>query len=139
MKRFLVCVALVPFFSGCAASSSSPVLYPNEHYQRLSSEQIDYAVERCKQLGEEYAAQPNKYSEYGKGALVGGAVGAGTGALAGTITKSNVGRATGAGAAVGAILGVVNELRDRGEPEPGYRQFVNHCLERDGFEVTGWT
>ena len=123
--------------AGCAAARE-PILFPNNHLERVGSANARAEVLDCEGLAEQYTENSSEYREVGKSGLIGGAVGAGTGALAGAIMKDNVGRATGAGAAVGGVLGVLSGLRDRGTQSPSYRQFVEYCLEKRGYEVAGW-
>jgi len=122
---------------GCAAAQQ-PVFYPNQKLKNTGVAQAQADARNCEAMAQEYGQNENRYRDMAKSGLIGGAVGAGTGALAGTIMKDNVGRATGAGAAVGGVLGVLDSLRRRGEASPSERQFVQHCLERQGYEVSGW-
>jgi hypothetical protein len=89
-------------------------------------------------LGDQYSQQPNRYQDLLKQGLVGGAIGAGTGAVAGAIT-GNAGRGTGAGAAVGGILGVLKSLSETNDHSPSYERFVERCLQKQGYEVVGWS
>jgi len=89
-------------------------------------------------LADEYIKQPNKYGEMAKEGLIGGAVGAGTGAVGGAI-MGNAGRGTGAGAAVGGILGVLHAASKMNERTPSYERFVEHCLQKEGYEIIGWS
>jgi hypothetical protein len=134
-------VTIAAVFSGCASLTTpkSPDLFPNEKLNRTSRGQVSMDVNECMALADQYIQQPNKYVEMGKQGLIGGAVGAGTGALAGTIVGSNPGRSTGAGAAVGGILGVLNAAKDMNERTPSYERFVEHCLQKKGYEITGWS
>ena len=95
-------------------------------------------VDRCIALANQYVEEPNKYTTIAKDGLIGGAVGAGTGAVAGTITGNNVGRATGAGAAVGGIIGVLKGMSEIRDHSPSYERFVEHCLQKKGYEIIGW-
>ncbi|MCB0358322.1 MAG: hypothetical protein KDD44_01755 [Bdellovibrionales bacterium] len=137
--RYLRQLILLPLVLACGcATTSDPVLYPNEHLQRVGSVHAEQEVEECKALADQYVKDQNKYAEMAKSGAVGGAVGAGTGALAGTITKGSVGRTTAAGAAVGAIVGIVREYSQTRGHSPSYQRFVEHCLHKKGYEVTGW-
>jgi hypothetical protein len=89
-------------------------------------------------LADEYIKQPNRYTEIAKQGLIGGALGAGTGAVAGVIT-GETGRGTGAGAAVGGILGVLKGMSEMNERSPSYERFVEHCLQKEGYEIAGWS
>jgi hypothetical protein len=114
-----------------------PQLYPNEKLSRTSSIEAQADVNRCLSLADSYIKNPNKYTEVAKQGLIGGALGAGTGAVAGTI-MGEAGRGTGAGAAVGGILGVLRGLNEMNERSPSYERFVEHCLQKEGYEIIGW-
>lgn len=139
MKKSLA--ALVALSSvGCAAMTTpaTPDLYPNEKLNRTPRGQIHADVNHCLALADEYIKQPNKYGEMAKEGLIGGAVGAGTGAVGGAI-MGNAGRATGAGAAVGGILGVLHAASKMNDRSPSYERFVEHCLQKQGYEIIGWS
>jgi len=96
--------------------------------------------EECMALASDYASDQSGYSDTLKSGAIGAGVGAGTGALAGVITKGKVGRTTAAGAAVGGVLGVLKGLYDKNQnANPSYDQFVEHCLERKGYDIAGWS
>lgn len=117
----------------------TPDFFPNEKLSSTPMGVVQADVNGCMAMADQYIKEPNKYGDMAKQGLIGGAVGAGTGALAGTITGSNPGRATGAGAAVGGILGVLNSARSMNERSPSYERFVEHCLQKKGYEITGWS
>jgi outer membrane lipoprotein SlyB len=132
--------ALAVSMSGCASLTApkKPQFYPNEKLSHTSSIQTQEDVDRCIALANQYVEEPNKYTTIAKDGLIGGAVGAGTGAVAGTITGNNVGRATGAGAAVGGIIGVLKGMSEIRDHSPSYERFVEHCLQKKGYEIIGW-
>ncbi len=139
MKKSLT--ALVALSSvGCATMTTpaTPDLYPNEKLNRTSRGQVHADVTHCLSLADEYIKQPNKYGEMAKEGLIGGAVGAGTGAVGGAI-MGNAGRGTGAGAAVGGILGVLHAASKTNDRSPSYERFVEHCLQKQGYEIIGWS
>jgi hypothetical protein len=115
-----------------------PQLYPNEKLARTSSVEAQSDVTRCMALADDYIKDPNKYASMAEQGLVGGAVGAGVGAVAGAI-GGDVGRSTGAGAAVGGILGVLKGMSEMNERSPSYERFVEHCLQKQGYEIIGWS
>jgi hypothetical protein len=117
----------------------TPDLFPNTKLNQTPRGVVQSDVNNCLAMADEYIQQPNKYGDMAKQGLVGGAVGAGTGALAGVITGGNAGRATGAGAAVGGILGVLNSASKMNERPPSYERFVEHCLQKKGYEIIGWS
>jgi hypothetical protein len=137
--RFLKVLPVVVAASACASmlAEKRPQLYPNEKLARTSSMQAQADINQCMSLADAYIKEPNKYADVAKQGLIGGAVGAGTGAVAGAIV-GNAGRGTGAGAAVGGILGVLKGLSEMNERSPSYERFVEHCLQKQGYEITGW-
>lgn len=136
MRKALVTLALIGL-SGCSATTT-PDFYPNAKLNNTPRGQVNTDVHHCMSLADEYIKQPNKYSDMAKEGLIGGAIGAGTGAVAGTIT-GNAGRGTGAGAAVGGILGVLHAASKSSERTPSYERFVEHCLQKQGYEIIGWS
>ena len=138
IKNLISLITAAMMLNGCAATVSRPVLYPNVHYQKVGPVQGDVDVQYCLSLADNYVRDPDRYQDLAKGAIIGGAVGAGTGAVAGAIMKEKGGRPTAAGAAIGAIVGVAKELRKMGERSPTYQRFVEHCLQKKGYEVTSW-
>lgn len=139
MLRSLLVLTLISSI-GCASMTTpaTPDLYPNDKLNRTPRGQVHTDVNRCLALADEYIKQPNKYGEMAKEGLIGGAVGAGTGAVGGAI-MGNAGRGTGAGAAVGGILGVLHAASKMNERTPSYERFVEHCLQKEGYEIIGWS
>jgi hypothetical protein len=138
MRKYLVAISLLAA-TGCSLTTpKTPDLFPNEKLAKTGQGQVQADVNSCMALADEYIKQPNKYGEMAKEGLIGGAVGAGTGAVAGTIT-GNAGRGTGAGAAVGGMLGVLHAASNMNERTPSYERFVEHCLQKKGYEITGWS
>jgi hypothetical protein len=135
LVKFLTVLVL----GGCATivADKHPQLYPNEKLARTSSIQAQTDVDRCMSLADSYIKDPNKYGEVAKQGLIGGAVGAGAGAVGGAI-MGEAGRGTGAGAAVGGIIGVLKGLSEMNERSPSYQRFVEHCLQKQGYEIIGW-
>lgn len=136
MRKTVVALALITL-GGCS-TMTTPDLYPNTKLNNTPRGQVNADVNHCMSLADEYIKQPNKYGEMAKEGLIGGAVGAGTGAVAGTIT-GNAGRGTGAGAAVGGILGVLHAASKMNDRSPSYERFVEHCLQKQGYEIIGWS
>lgn len=133
-----ILTATLVLMMGCSSfEPKKPQLYPNEKAARTSSFQSNQDIQRCMAMADEYIKEPNKYASIAKQGLIGGAVGAGTGAVAGTIT-GNAGRGTGAGAAVGGMIGVLKGLSEMNERSPSYERFVEHCLQKQGYEIVGW-
>lgn len=139
MRKLLVtlCLVTVPACSSLT-TRHTPDLYPNAKLSETPRGQVQDDVNYCISLADQYIKEPNRYGSMAKQGLVGGALGAGTGAVAGAIT-GNAGRGTGAGAAVGGILGVLKGMSEMNERSPSYERFVEHCLQKQGYEITGWS
>jgi hypothetical protein len=139
MRKFILTVSVLSL-GACSSMTTpkTPDFYPNEKLNATPRGQVQADVNTCVAMADEYIKEPNKYGSMAKQGLIGGAVGAGTGAVAGTIT-GNAGRGTGAGAAVGGMLGVLKGLSEMNERSPSYERFVEHCLQKKGYEITGWS
>ena len=131
---------LILSMSACTAMGpKSPDFFPNEHFSQVGPSRADADARDCMALADQYVREPNKYAEVAKQGAIGGAVGAGTGAVGGVIMQEKVGRATAAGAAVGGMIGVLKGLSEMNEKSPSYQRFVEYCLQKRGYEVTGWS
>lgn len=138
--RLTIKALLILGITGCASMTTpkTPDFYPNAKLAQTPRGEVQADVSSCIAMADEYIKEPNKYGSIAKQGLIGGAVGAGTGAVAGTIT-GNAGRGTGAGAAVGGMIGVLKGLSEMNERSPSYERFVEHCLQKKGYEITGWS
>jgi hypothetical protein len=139
MRRYIIGLSVL-FVCGCSSMTTpkTPDLFPNEKLNQTPHGQVQSDVNTCLAMADQYIKQPNKYGDVAKQGLIGGAVGAGTGAVAGAITGT-AGRGTGAGAAVGGMLGVIKAASEMNERPPSYERFVEHCLQKKGYEITGWS
>ncbi len=139
---FLAAVILPLTVVACA--SQRPVLYPNQHWQRVGHGAADRDVNECMHRAEEYVASGGGTSALEQAAVAGG-TGATIGAAAGGAGGAVLGRA-GAGAAVGAAgggaagvtRGLIHGLTRKQRPRPVYKNFVNRCLREKGYEPIGW-
>lgn len=139
-RAALIAIATVTA-TGCSqfTGPQTPDFYPNEAYVQGGSGAARDAERQCMSMADEYVREPNKYTDALKQGATGAAVGAGTGALGGVIMKGKVGRSTAAGAAIGGIIGVLKSAYETGDHTPSYQRFVEHCLQKKGYEVTGWS
>ena len=126
------------FLLSSCSTKSAPAFFPNEYLEKVGRVQADADSSYCESLANSYIKEPNAYGSAAKEGVYGATIGAGTGALTGAIVRGSVGRSLGAGAAVGAIVGIVNELRNSGDHTPTYKRFVEHCLQKKGYQVIGW-
>lgn len=122
------------FAAGCA--SPRPVLYPNEQFQAAGKEQARQDTDDC-------IAQARKYVESQKGKTVakhtgwGAAAGAALGAVQGAFT-GDIGKAVAEGAALGGTVGLAHGAVNASEPDAVFRQFVDICLAKKGYQPIGW-
>ena len=141
LKKVTVLLLVMMLMSGCSMTgkkAQTPDFYPNHKYLASPVGERDADLNGCLSLADEYIKEPNKYGDMAKEGFVGAVIGAGTGAVGGAI-MGNAGRATGAGAAIGGILGVLHSLSKMNEHSPSYQRFVEHCLQKKGYEVIGWS
>jgi outer membrane lipoprotein SlyB len=149
MNKTYVCRQLFTVFvfsvalSACTASqnpfvaSSRPSLYPNEHLQKVGMQRANADIDECMALADQYAEQPSQWQEALKSSAKGAVAGTAVGAVGGSVF-SKAGRGAGAGAAVGGMLGLLSELNNMGNRTPSYERFTEYCLQKKGYEITGW-
>ena len=121
--------------AGCAAKQ--PVLYPNDHYQRVGAAAAEGDVEACMSLAEAHGTTSDQSGKVATNTAVGGGVGAAGGAAVGAVL-GNAGRGAAAGAAGGAVTGLIRGLAKASEPEPIFKRFVEQCLTERGYKPIGW-
>lgn len=138
LSRPIAASLLVLTMTACAGRHKTPDFYPNEKLQHEGRADAEAASLKCMSLADQYVEHPDRFKEALKTGLKGGVVGAGTGAVGGAIF-GEAGRGTGAGAAIGGILGVLKSLDETGQHSPTYERFVERCLQKEGYEVVGWS
>ena len=137
--RLLWSVLLAGFvLGGCASSEKRPVLYPNNHLEKMGNTQAQQDIDACMQRAEAAGISPtadNKVVERGvQGAAVGGAA-----AAAGTAVRGGpVLRNATAGAAAGGAAGAVHGAFKGNVTNPTFKNFVSRCLREAGYSVIGW-
>jgi hypothetical protein len=134
-RRLLAFVGLIALVAGCSAKS--PVLYPNDHLQRVGSATAEQDIATCKANAEQYVRNPNRSGQVARDTAIGAGTGAAVGAAVGAI-DGNVGRGAAQGAAGGATGGLIAGLFRSSEPSPVYVNFVERCLREKGYEPIGW-
>lgn len=140
LRHRLLCVALFTGLAllGCASSEKRPVLYPNNHLEKVGNAQAQQDIDMCMQRAEAAGISPtadNKVAERGvQGAAVGGAA-----AAAGTAVRGGpVLRNATAGAAAGGAAGAVHGAFKGNVTNPTFKNFVSRCLRDAGYSVIGW-
>jgi hypothetical protein len=142
-SRIVVVAGLLLAAAGC--TPTRPMLYPNEHYQKVGDDVAQQAIAQCEANAEQYVKSGGRggqiAKEGAKNVAVGATVGAAGGAVGGAI-YGNPGEGAAVGAASGATAGLVGTLFGwmftKSEPEPVYRAFVEKCLRDQGYEPIGW-
>jgi uncharacterized protein YcfJ len=132
----VLALAVTIVHAGCA-HSERPVLYPNDHLNKVGNDQAQTDIDECMKIAAEYGADSSSGGKVAKdtagGALIGGAVGAATGAVLGS-----AGQGLAAGAAGGAAAGLARGVLRSDEKDPVFQQFVDRCLREKGYEPIGW-
>jgi hypothetical protein len=137
MKRHLLLCTVALLLAGCSAHK--PILYPNEHYQRVGAEAAESDIKDCMALAELAGASPSegKTAQSAAGTVAGGAIGSAAGAAGGAIV-GHPGRGAMVGAAGGATAGFLRGLFKRSPPSGAFTNYVNRCLRERGYDPTGW-
>ena len=130
----LLMACMIILVSGC--SGPRPILYPNAYYQQVGPHQAEQDITACRQLAEEYVSS-NSGETVATNTAVGAGVGAASGAVVGAISGS-AGRGSAIGAVSGATGAFLHGLLHGSQPSRAYQNFVNSCLEKRGYEPTGW-
>lgn len=137
-KKIITLSLLTALVSACVSGPARPRFYPNDYYRQVGSAQAEVDSSQCLAMADQYSQDPSAWQDAAKAGLGGAAVGAGVGAIGGVITKGKVGRSTAAGAAIGSLIGITSELYKMGEHSPSYQRFVEHCLQKKGYEIISW-
>jgi hypothetical protein len=127
-------VTLCLVLAGC--STKRPVLYPNDHLQKVGGAQAQKDIDECYRLAEAYL-KSNPDAKVVKDAAEAGVVGGATGAAGGAVW-GHAGKGAATGAAVGVAGGIMHGIFRASEPKPVYKNFVNRCLQEKGYDPIGW-
>lgn len=137
---FLVLALLVL----AACSTRRPVLYPNDHYQRVGRSVAERDTDDCMRRAEQFVSSRGHNGEAARNVAGGTAVGAGTGAAIGAVggaVSGGAGEGAAVGAATGATAGFLHGLfgvfQSR-RADPVFASFVDRCLRERGYEPIGW-
>lgn len=127
---FVLCV-----LSACG--TKRPVLYPNDHLNRVGKQVAEKDIDDCIQLAADHGLKSNAGGKVAGQTAGGAAVGAATGAAVGAVLGS-AGRGAAAGAAGGGAGGFIRGIFRSRDPDPVVRRFVEKCLHDKGYEPIGW-
>lgn len=133
-SRTLGACAMLLFLAACGAQR--PVLYPNDHLNRVGQAQAETDIRECMALAEQYVK-----SGKGKKIATDTAVAAGTGAAVGGVVgaiEGNAGTRAAQGAAGAATGSLVSNLFRAKEPSPMFKSYVDTCLGERGYRMLGW-
>ena len=114
-----------------------PVLYPNQHYDRVGEAVAQTDIDECMTLAESHgvsaASGDDAAANVAKTAAIGGAAGAAAGAV-----RGRPGRGAGVGAAAAGAGATMREVFRRRQPDPVFKNFVDRCLRDKGYSTVGW-
>ena len=134
----IITSVLVLALTGCS-TSRRPVLYPNDHYNRVGEQQAEADINACMRAAEASGANDNRSGDVTRKTAKAGAVGASTGAVVGAISSNtSAGRGAAIGGAGAATATLVGGAFDASEPTQIYKRFVDQCLRDKGYQSLGW-
>ena len=134
----LLVVVITVAVTGCSSSPKRPVLYPNQHLNRVGGHVSQQDINACMQLARTSGVNVTKDGEVGRKAVGGAAIGGTSSAAYGVFRDGDVGNRALAGAAAGAAAGAVRGGIQSKEQSPIFKNFVNKCLSDKGYSVIGW-
>ncbi|MDX2457205.1 MAG: hypothetical protein QNL87_06830 [Gammaproteobacteria bacterium] len=134
----LLVVVITVAVTGCSSSPKRPVLYPNQHLNRVGGHVSQQDINACMQLARTSGVNVTKDGEVGRKAVGGAAIGGTSSAAYGVFRDGDVGNRALAGAAAGAAAGAVRGGIQSTEQSPIFKNFVNKCLSDKGYSVIGW-
>jgi hypothetical protein len=129
---------LTATLAGCSSSPKRPVLYPNQHLNRVGGHIAQQDINACMQLARTSGVNETRDGEVGRKAASGAAIGGASTAAYGIFRGSDVGERALAGAAAGAAAGAVRGGIQSTEQSPLFKNFVNKCLSDKGYSIIGW-
>ncbi len=133
-KMLLVCLIL----SLVSCAEKRPRFYPNAKYTAGGDYAAQAAADECMRQADIYVQEAGMAEEALKRGARGAGGGAAGGAVGGAIMKGKVGRATAAGAAIGGLVGIASGIAETSDHSQDYRNFVERCLQKKGYETIGW-
>ena len=121
--------------AGC--SLKRPVLYPNQQLIDAGYEVVQYDIDHCMTLADQYGMSKNRAADVAGKTVEGGATGGATGAAVGVV-RGGAGSAAAAGAAGGGVRALIRGMRRARDPDPLFKRFVEICLRGKGYQPIGW-
>jgi len=121
-----------------ACNSQRPVFYPNAHLEQVGKAQAQADADLCIAEARKNGVRDGSDEKVGGRTAKGAVLGAATSAVVSAVLGGDLGRAVGAGAAGGATAGAVSGGFDAQNPDDAFKNYVNRCLQKKGYEVVGW-
>lgn len=135
--RYLFIAFFPVLFLASSCATKKPVLYPNEHLNKMGREAADKDIDDCFQLAKAYVGDYGTEKKIAEQTVMGAVVGAATGAAVGAVS-GNAGRGAASGAAGGAAGGLIFGLFKARDPDPLLKQYIEKCLGEKGYQIIGW-
>ena len=137
MKQYFALIFIAVTSFGCA--TSSPILYPNEHYTEVGESMANNDITDCEKAAQTAGTQPTESSagNAAKNTAIGAGMGAATGAVGGAIVGS-AGAGSLIGAVSGATAGLLRWMFTPRKPNSAYINYVTRCLTEKNYDVIGW-
>jgi hypothetical protein len=130
-------LAVALFAAGCASSAQRPVLYPNDHYDRVGAGVAQQDIDDCMRQAQAFGADAGRGQAVAGSTLTGALIGGATAGAWGAVRGDAAERAL-AGAAAGGAGGLTRGALNAGRPSSTFRNFVQRCLGERGYDVIGW-
>jgi OmpA family protein len=135
MLKIVLALVMALAVEGCA--STRPVLYPNEHFTAVGAEAAERDIASCMTLAESAGAAGSDAGQAAARTAGGTAIGAATGAVGGAVGGA-AGTGAAIGAATGATAGLLHWIFSKPKRSTAFENFVNRCLQDQGYQPVGW-
>ena len=137
-KGIILLIVLACMLAAVGCSTKRPVLYPNAHLDNVGMQVGQADIDACITKAEASGASSSKGGEAAGNVATSAAVGAAAGAVFAAILGNDVGRSALAYGGAAAAGSAVHQTAKSGDPDSIHKSFVNKCLSKKGYEVTGW-
>ena len=114
------------------------MFYRNAHLEKVGKAQAQADADLCMAEARENGVEDGSDEKVGGRTAKGAVLGAAISAVVSAVLGGDLGRAAGAGAAGGATAGAVSGGFDAQNPDVLFKNYVNRCLQKKGYEVVGW-